>query len=196
MKKHIVFPALALGALLMTSACETPVETQRLPDITFAHLQPFNIDVADIEIINRYKAPLSAPHVEHRLPVSPASALSRWAGDRLKPVGSTGKLLVIIEDASATENALARDQSLKGKFTKQQTHRYDFAVRATLALMEGAGIERGTVSGAASRSVTIREDASLNDREKTWFDVLDRLMGDFNSEMDANLRQYLAAWLR
>jgi len=58
------------------------------------------------------------------------------------------------------------------------------------------GIERGTATAAASRSITVREDISLNEREKTWFRIVDRLLADFNSEMEANLRQHLAPWLR
>ncbi|MBT6093580.1 MAG: hypothetical protein HOH04_01780 [Rhodospirillaceae bacterium] len=195
-RRHILVGGLALCALLTLSACETPVAVQNLPDITFAHLPAIAMDVASIEIENRFSAPLAAPHVEHRLPVAPAVALAQWAKDRLKPVGETGKLKLIIEDARVTETLLTRDKSLKGNFTKQQSHRYDFAINAALVLSDANGAERGTASTATSRSITLREDLSLNDWEKTLFNATDRLLGDFNTEMEANLRRHLVNWVR
>jgi hypothetical protein len=188
--------ALVLGSVFLVGACETPVASQRLPDITFAHMPVFRIDVASVDVDNRFTPPLKAPHIEHRLSTTPAQALAQWAKDRIKPVGQSGKLRLLIEDASAVEATIGRDKSLKGHFTKQQSHRYDFAVRATLLLTDASGIERGTATATASRSITVREDISLNEREKTWFQVVDRLLADFNSEMEANLRQHLASWLR
>ena len=188
--------ALVLASVFLVGACETPMATQRLPDITFAHLSVFRVDVASVEVDNRFAPPLKAPNVEHRLSTTPAKAMKQWAKDRLNPVGQSGKLRFLIEDASAVETAIGRDKSLKGHFTKQQSHRYDFAVRATLSLTDANGIERGTATAATSRSITVREDISLNEREKTWFRIVDRLLADFNSEMEANLRQHLAPWLR
>ncbi len=195
-RRHVLVSGLAICAALTLTACETPVAVQNLPDITFAHLPAIAMDVASIEIENRFSASLAAPHVEHRVPVAPATALAQWAKDRLKPVGKTGKLKLIIEDARVTETLLARDKSLKGNFTKQQSHRYDFSVSAALVLSDAGGSERGTASTATSRSITVREDLSLNDWERTLFDATDRLLGDFNTEMEANLRRHLANWVR
>jgi len=186
---------LALAAGLL-AACETAPPTQRLPEMTFAHLSAFQVDAARVQVENRFKDPLKAPHVEHLLPTAPAVALEQWAKDRVKAVGLNGTARLIIEDARVTETALARDTSLKGKFTKQQSHRYDMAVRATLELRDAGGTLLAAAGANASRSITAREDISLNDREKLWFDTVGLLMKDFDREMDANIRKYLARWLR
>ena len=187
--------ALCLTGTLLV-ACETPVATQRLPELTFSHLPVFEVDVAEVRVKNLYRAPLKPPHVEHLLPVSPAAALERWAKDRLKAVGRTGVLQLVIEDARATETALPRDTSLAGTFTKQQSHRYDMAVRANLELSGRAGDKMAMAGATASRSVTVREDATLNDREQTWFATVSQMMRDFDREMDANIRRFLGRWLR
>ena len=195
-RRFVLLSGLALGASLLVQGCETPVETQRLPDITFAHLPVFNIAVAKIEVVSNFKAPVKEPHIEHRLPTSPETALRQWAKDRLKPAGDSGTLRVLIEDASATVTDLSRDTSFKGSFTKQQSQRYDAKVHAVLSLIDGGGHERGTATAMATRSITVREDINLNDRERTQFELVDKLLADFNGQMDANIRQHLAPWLR
>ena len=189
--RHTVSTGLVIGLLV---ACASPAPTQRLPDITFSHLHVYKVDVAKIEIENRYTAPLNAPHIVHLMP--PDKALEQWVKDRFQAVGRTGSLRLIIEDARATETALTLDNSLKGRLTKQQSKRYDMAVLATLHMRDGTGKTIGTARARAERSITAREDISLNDREKLWFDTVNLLMTDFNKVMEVNVQSYLSRWLR
>ena len=190
---YTVSMTLFIGLL---SACASPAPTQRLPEITFSHLQVYKVDVAKIEVENRYSAPLKAPHIVHLLPTTPEKALERWLKDRFQAVGQTGSLRLIIEDARATETALTLDKSLKGHLMKQQSQRYDMAVLATLHMRDRTGKTIGTAGARAERSITAREDISLKDREKLWFDTVDKLMTDFNKVMEANVQSYLSRWLR
>ena len=191
--RHTLSTGLVIGLLV---ACASPAPTQRLPDITFSHLHVYKVDVAKIEIENRYTAPLNAPHIVHLMPTAPDKALEQWVKDRFQAVGRTGSLRLIIEDARATETALTLDNSLKGRLTKQQSKRYDMAVLATLHMRDGTGKTIGTARARAERSITAREDISLNDREKLWFDTVNLLMTDFNKVMEVNVQSYLSRWLR
>ena len=194
--RRIFFFALALSSLFLTLGCETPVATQKLPKITFVHLQPFSINVASIEIVNQFSSTMKAPHIEHKVPTSPATALIQWVKDRLKATGKFGKLRLFIEDASATETKLDLDKSLKGQFTKQQSHLYKFSLRATALLTDASGVRLGSATVKATRSTTIREDISLNERQRAWFELVDQLINDFNLQMEARLNQHLGRWLR
>jgi len=181
---------------VMLGACGTSTPTQRLPEMTFAHLQTISVDVAAFEVINQFNPPLAAPHIEHLMPTSPAVALQQWLKDRFKGVGKTGTLRLIIEDARATETTLTKNESLKGKFTKQQSQRYDMTVKATMELRGIAGDLLASTTAQAEQSITAREDISLNDREKLWFDTVSQLMASFNQAMEANIRTYMGRWLR
>lgn len=183
-------------AAALVAGCASAPPTQRLPEMTFAHLDTFQINVAKVVLDSRFKAPLTAPRIEHQVPAAPAKALEQWLTDRFRAVGSAGTLRMVIDDASVTETALARDDSLKGTFTKQQTRRYDMAVKATLELVDAGGITLGWASAGAARSVTGREDLSPNDREKLLYDTAGQLMADFNAAMDANVKRYLSNWIR
>ena len=194
--RHIFLSALGLSLLLLTFACETPVAMQKFPKITFVHLQPFNVNVTSIEIVNQFSSLMKAPHIELKLPTSPATALIQWVKDRLKATGKFGKLRVFIEDASATETQLDLDRSLKGQFTKQQSHLYKFSIRATALLTDASGVRLGSATATATRSTTIREDISLNERQQAWFELVDQLINDFNRQMEVSLNQHLGRWLR
>ena len=56
----------------------------------------------------------------------------------------------------------------------------------------------GTTTGrsAPRRFTTMREDVSLNERDRIWFKEVEAMMTDFNAEMEKNVRQYLGAWLK
>ena len=187
----IVLPVLALGL----AACETPLVEQRLPELTFAHLKPIKLNVATIEVVSQYRPPMKRPNVEHLFPTPPLKALRRWAGDRLKAVGKSGSARLVIHKASAVESLLKKKTGFTAAFTKQQSHRYDLTVEATLEIFAG-GRQKGHASAHATRFSTLREDASINKRQRIWFDLTEALVGDFDAEMENNIRRHLGAWIR
>ncbi len=191
-----VFAIMMIGVLV--SACQTPGAKPSFADITFSHLQPLNINVAKVEVENAYKASGDGKHVEDRFPVSPATAMERWIVDRIKPVGGAGSgvLRLVITDAGVLETTLKKDKSVTGAFTKQQSHRYDLNAGGRVEIYDAAGTRTGFSAAKASRSITTREDVTLNEREKIWFEVTEKVMIDFNREMENNIRQYLGAWVK
>lgn len=194
-----IFKRFALVALpavlsLALAACETPVTVQKFPDLTYAHLPPLKLNVATIEVVAKYRPPMKAPNVDHMAPWPPIKALRQWAADRLRAVGRTGTARFVIDDASVVETELEKKTGLKATFTKQQAQRYDFRVEASIDVADGP--RRGRAVAQATRFTTVREDASLNERDRILFKEVETLMTDFNVEMEKNVRQYLGAWLR
>lgn len=191
----LLFVAALLAAPVIT-ACDTP-RAQTFPDITFANLHPITLDVANIQTANGFRSTMAAPNAEFRFPVQPQAAMQRWAKDRLRTTGTgrDGAVFTIV-DASVKEVQLAIDQDLKAKFTKEQSQRYEMRLEARLEIFDGRGLSAGNVAGTVTRSQTIREDASLNDREKIWYEMTEAAMKDFNAEMEKNIRQYLGTWAR
>ena len=198
MKKNTIFTTVAVASFLALVACSTPAPTQVLPKLTFSHLAPIKFDVETVEISNLYKAPNDWAYIEDQFPTSPANAIRTWAIERLKPVGNAGSgtLRIVINQASVREHDLKLDKSFKGAFTKQQSNRYDMNIDVALELIDGAGKKVGFSAAKVDRSITTREDISLNHRDKRWFETTEKAMEDFNREMEANIRQYLAGWLR
>jgi hypothetical protein len=188
---------LVLGLILVgnLAGCQTPPPAVSFPQITFSHMTPLTLSAAIVEVQNRYSSPMADPNVEHRMPVSPEKALRRWSADRLKAGGQPGTVRVIIGDASVKGEALTRTPGIKGIFTTEQAARYTASIEASVELLDERGGRRAVAQSRVRRSVTTPENASLNDRDKIWFKLLEDLMKDFNAEMERNIRQYMGGYL-
>lgn len=176
------------------AACETQVPARSFPEISFAHEKPFKLDVASIQVESQ---PTPAPAngvIVHELPVTLASAAEQWARQRLKAVGQSGTAVVRIEKATVVEEELKKTEGFRGAFTTDQTERYvgELAMSVTIADARGQGIARAS----ATRSRTVAEDASLADREKLWFEMVEQIAREVDSVMEQQIRQYLAGYLR
>lgn len=186
-----------LGLVLtaMLAACATAPPKQRLFDLTFAQLPILSLDVARVDVVSDYAPPMKAPNIEHLFPVPPETGLRRWAADRLKAGGKKGSARFVIVNAAVTEAALPVTKGLEGAFKKEQSERYEAVVEASLEILDARGFRKGFASARVSRSRTVREDATLNDREAAWFSLTEALLNDFDKELEKNIRQYLLGFL-
>lgn len=189
------FILLFCGAIGLLAGCATPVEQQKLPSLTYGHLDAFTFDAARIDISSEFAAPLAAPHVEHEVPEAPEKAVRQWASDRLRAGGKTGVATFTILDASVTEHPLPMDKGVSGAFKKEQASRFDSAVEARLEVFDDRGFRRGIATARVTLSRTIGEEATLNERDKLLFTLIEDLMKSFNTQMDANIRQHLGGFL-
>jgi len=185
-----------MAGLLVLSGCANTPNKPSYAEITFSHLDPIRLDVGEIRVVNAYKSPLQAPNVEHELPVKIDQSVRRWAQDRLQAVGGTGSYAVLtIKDASVIEKTLKTKKGLSGFFTNDQSEKYDFRVAAELKI-ETINGEKGLVAAEASRSKTVPENITLNDREMMYFERTEALMSDFNAQMEKNVRAFLGKFIR
>jgi hypothetical protein len=189
--------ALVVGVLAITG-CATPDPSVNLPDITFQHAPKLSLAVGRVEIVDRHKATLAPPYVEHKLPTPPAKAIRIWAQDRLKATGAGDAAVarLTIERAHIVETELPRTEGIKGAFTTDQAARYDLEMSALIEVFDAAGRRVGHAAARATRNQTVPEDATLNDLHKTWFAMTEAALKDFDREMEANMRRFLGDWLR
>jgi hypothetical protein len=82
-----------------------------------------------------------------------------------------------------------------GAFTKDQSERYDAVLEAKLEIFDDSGLSIGFARAQATRSVTVSEDSSVNQRKQAWFILTEELIRDINAELEKNILTYLSAWL-
>ncbi len=186
----------ALLAALAVAACAPAAAPKTFPELTYRHLQPIDLMVASVEVKSDFTASMTPPRMEHRFPTPPAEALLRWARDRLQASGGEATARFTVTDGAAVETALATQKGIKGAFTKEQSERYDAVLEARLEIFDFGGNSLGHATARAHRSITVREDATVNDREQVWFDLTEALMKDINGELEKNISAYLGNWLR
>lgn len=187
--RRTVLLGLSASAL---AACANPPPAPRFPQLTFSHLAPFRLDAATLDIVEAYTP--GPNDVAQGMPLPPSVAARRWAGDRLVPAGNSGAIVFTITDATVAETGLERTRGVRGVVTTDQSERYDGRLAATIDI-RGVGGRSGRVSAEATRSRTVPENISLNDRDKVWFEITEALITDLDRELETAINQFLRPFL-
>lgn len=190
-RRSVLAGLAAAGAL---AACDTRPQRYEFPELTYVHLPPIRLDVAVVDVIDTYRAPGTAPNVEHLFPTPPAKAMARWASDRLVAAGTNGGAVFTILRADVVEVPLERTTGIKGVFTEDQSYRYDATLEIRLDAENTSGLRRGSINARAVRSQTVAEDITLNERERIWFEMTELLLRDIGTKIEAEIDRYLAAF--
>jgi hypothetical protein len=177
------------------ASCQINSASQVFPELTFQHLKLLSLNVARLEIVSSYNQPMRPPNVDHLFHTQPASALSRWAKDRLHANGTNSFARFTIIEASVTETKLDKKKGIIGVFTKDQSERYYAVLEAKLEIFDDSGHSKGFAKARVTRSVTVSEDSSINQREQAWFNLTEKLVKDINAELEENILKYLSRWL-
>ncbi len=184
----------AVSALLgFLSACTVSPTALSLPELSFTDIPAIRLDVATLEIVNEYQMPFQAPFIEHDTPVAPGAVAERWARDVLKPVGTSGTARFVISEGSITETSLKTRSGIRGILTLEASEEYEATVRATLEIRDTTG-GTATASAFARHSRTAREDVSLNQRVRLWYELVIRVMVNFESAFRTQAERHLGAY--
>lgn len=194
--RHLRLAAACIAVITLGACQSAKPPMQKLPEISFANLRPFQLDVGRLEIVSEFVAPGRSPHIEHLMPVSPEGALQRWAQDRLKPIGRAGSARMVIKDAKVVEVPLAVDKGFTGAFKKEQEIRYDANVDVVLQVLDERGMVQGETVARASRSRTVAEGITLNERDRVLYDISESLAKEIDRQMSQSIQSYLGRWLR
>ena len=200
-RRRVNIPALTKGrvlgaALLVLAACQAPALPPPLAELTYSHLEPINLDVGRIEIVEKYVPPLTAPNVEHNFRTPPATAMRQWAKDRLRSVGEIRTARLVINDASAIETKLEVRGGVRGALTKDQSERYDVTLDVVLEVRGENGVAVAFANAVVTRSKTVAEGISLSERERVFHELTEGVMEEVNAELEKNIRQFLVRYLR
>lgn len=189
------FLALALTAIALV-ACQEPPATTSPSGISLGNKPPLRLNVAAINVVENYRAPMKLPNVDHTLPTPPIVALKQWAGQRFAAAGTQGALEITVEDASVVETPLAKKDGLTGFFTDDQEARYDAHIKITLRLYDGVNtISVAEANAEVARWRTINEKATVSQREAMFTSMLQEMMLQLDGESEARIRQYFGRFI-
>lgn len=178
----------ALLGLVLLVACETPATQPSFPDIHFTSEPRLRLDVAVIDLQDDFHASFRAPNVEHLFPVSPEHAMVNWVHDRLEATGTTRRARVRIIDASVKETELPRTKGLTGAFTTAQAQRYDATAEMGVDILNERGFAERTVTAKATRSQSVAEGITPNQRDQAWYGLTKDLMAELDRELERQMR--------
>ncbi len=195
---HFISPRRLVATVIvavLAASCESPPPRPTFPDIRFSGT-PIRLAVGNIQVENQFKAGFQPPHVEHLFPVPPQRALENWVRDRLVAAGGAARARFTIADASVIETELKKDGGIAGAFTKEPAQRYDATVQATLSIVDDHGVALLTATVKAARSQSVLEGITPNEREKTWYEMTNALMADFDQQMSVEISGHFGGYFQ
>ena len=85
------------------------------------------------------------------------------------------------------------------EFNRTDSHtieRYEATLSVEVELFDETGFALGRATASVNRSITVPEDASLIERETTWYGLTKRLMDDLDGQLEKTLRSAFFKYLK
>jgi hypothetical protein len=160
---------------LMLGACGGDEAATSFPPLRYDYLAPLRLNVAAIQVEQRFVPSGVAPDVTQFAPVPPLSALRAMAEDRLQALGSADRAVFIIQNASLVR----RRDTVTGNLSVELDIYNTPTTRAAFA--------QASVSGTYS--------GDLDDLPGRLYDLTKSLMDRMNVEFEYQVRRSLGSWL-
>lgn len=179
---------LTCSALLVVTGCTT---TQAPPPerMTFDTLQPFPLYVASYEIQNQ-TAPMLG-FADESVDVGFVASVNKTVDDylqhRFSAVGTNGKFLAVLKEASVKSSVLPSDNKFGAWMEVDKRDRFDMKVVVHMAIFGVGSYEKRGIDVVANRMLTVPEHVTLAERERLQMEALDNLIDD----LDASIQQVL-----
>ena len=193
MHRHI---AILAGILILVSSCTLTPKKSEFPGISYAHLPKISLNVARVEVANNFQPSLDAPNVAHLMPLSLAESVQNWAHERLRPVGHSGTVRVVLDDASVVETKLETDKNILAWYTVEQAERYDAVVKLSVSILNDAGQELVSVKTTVTRSSTAEEYITIQQRHRVWFALVEAVLKDLNLSLENLVYENMKDWVQ
>lgn len=182
-RRQFILTGLCLGSGLSLISCAPPPESPSFPDIRFTNEPPFILRASHVEIRTLYQP----GDAENAFPVSPLRAIQNWARDRLRASGQGGPARFTIANAMARITDMPVKGGISGTFTDQVSQQYDIAIDAALELLDTTGVAVRSARVTVSRSATVLQSATANDRARVRYNLVRDMMADFNNQAQARI---------
>ena len=182
-RRQFVLTGLCLGSGLSLISCAPPPESPSFPDIRFTGEPAFVMQASQVEVRTLYQP----GDAENAFPVSPLRAIQNWARDRLRASGQGGPARFTIANATARITDVPLRGGISGTFTDQVSQQYDVAIEASLDLLDTTGVVVRSARVTVSRSATVLQSASANERARTRYNLVRDMMSDFDRQAQARI---------
>ena len=187
-----MFCALAMVSTLTACASSDEAVPEKYNEPRFNADGVVNLNVNKVEIVSEFTPSFTRPNVEHLFPVSIEKTAKLWAADRLKAVdlASDKQATFIIKDASVTEEVVKSD-----KIFEKDSLKYRARLSVVLTISDPYNFSSAETSLEAWRELTIPVDTTIEDKERYWNSMVEKLFDEFNARMQMNINKYLNMYI-
>ncbi|MEO9191915.1 MAG: hypothetical protein ABI224_18190 [Acetobacteraceae bacterium] len=169
--------AVLLSALLAASCSSEPTASpvSQAAPLDFSYLLPLRLNVATVEVEQRYVPQGVPPDVSPLDPVQPVAALRTMGEQRLKADGATGRAVFAINDASL----LRQGDLITGTMSVE------------LDIFDASGARQGYAQATVVRQLA----GATGDLSTALYQFTRAMMDQMNVEFEYQVRHALSAWL-
>jgi hypothetical protein len=167
-------PAATLAVVIALAACSSAPPRVYAP-LRYDYLLPLRLNVASVTVEQRFIAG-GANDLSGQDPVPPVTALTAMAQDRLQAVGTSGRAVFVIKDASLLRTP---DGGISGSMDVE------------LDVYAGGG----TRAGFAEARVARTQSGHIDDLRAALYDMTKQMMDAMNVEFEYQVRRSLRDWL-
>jgi len=177
-------------AALLTSCTNSPPQSA-VPDITLAQVQPINLNVSRIEIVDKYVPPMKAPNYDHMFRQPPLTVTHALINKQLVAAGPEKTLRVIIDDASVIRTDLTPPDGFFSSLTPHPSERYHarVALRFEMVNADAPDVVLAHAEVSSDREKTIYDDASPADRDAAFLDLDEGLVSDLSGGLSSVVKR-------
>jgi len=188
------FVRFTAAAVLIGAWCAV---AQAATTVVFVDKNVLNVDATSLELRIDSNPPQEYPHVNYRSNFKFEDAAREWAESHFKLTGgSVNKLLIVIRQGDIVEQLLPVKKGVKGWFTKDQAYQYVATLDLELAIVDPNGKVLTSSTGKAKSSRTLGESATEADKQQVWTDLIIKSFDALDNEMQPQLRQVMAQYIR
>jgi hypothetical protein len=166
--------ALAVAAVLLALAACSSAPPRVYAPLHYDYLTPLRLNVASVTVESRF-VPGGPNDLNPQDPAPLVPTLTAMAQDRLQAVGSTGRAVFVIKDASLS--------------------RVGDGINASMDVELDVYAGGGTRAGFAEARVSRFRSGDGGDLQATLYDMTKQLMDAMNIEFEYQVRRSLKDWL-
>lgn len=169
--------------LLFIGGCSLTPEAYEEPVLTFDHLEKQELPVARIQFLNQYSAPVTKNNIENKTRNAPLTTMQKWLEKRFVAVAPQDTLRVYIEEASLVKKDLPVTDSIFGVFNVEPSQEYKARIFSKIEFLDDAGVLKASYNIRAERQVSLPNNATLVEKDRTLFRLMENLMQSIDREM-------------
>ncbi len=171
-----------LCATLFLGGCNTLYNGggQPLAQMTFKHVKPYPVYTASYEPVTYIQSKDSLPE---GFVADPAKLAYDYLNSRFQAAGSSGKLRLIIKDASVNHELVKSKNKMGSIIGVDSSDHYFVRLVIKLELYGSGEDEVKETTLTVYRNIYISEHVSMVEREEAQMQALDRLMDDLDNSI-------------
>jgi hypothetical protein len=171
-------PRRSVLLMLLVAGCAGEPEApapQTFAPLDFSYLLPLRLNVATLDVRQNFVPSGVPPDLSGQDPIPPVAALRLMAEQRLKPIGTSGRAVFVINDASLV--------------------RQDDTIMGTMSVELDVYTSANTRAGFAQATVMRRLTGPVPDLQAALYHFTEQMMDQMNVEFEYQVRRSLSDWL-